>query len=133
VKIWFCALIVLICWGIGPTGVTYSIPPAPKEPAITHLIAWTTHPVLGVVFLYTVDGIDLQCGHALFYKDMYPECQGLVGKTDHCMPVSVEENYIVLITYEPIPWVYGVSSESSMCLLGWGDFMPVTEKTYERR
>jgi len=131
VKRWFSALIVLCCLAIGLIGAISSTPPKPKEPPITSNTAWITHPVLGVVFLFTVDGIRVQCAHAVFYSDFIPECRGLVGATMQCSRISFEQNYIALITDEPWPMVYGVSKEPSVCLMGGGNFQPATEKTHE--
>lgn len=129
---WFLMCIALLCMGFGQAKAMSSIPDRPTEPLITSSTRWTTHPVLGVVFLFTVDGIRVECAHAVFYQGPYPECRDLVGEVDRCMPISYERNTLVLISKDAIPTIYGLSLEPSVCLIGHSKFYPVTEKSYGR-
>jgi len=133
VKKWLCAFTVSLCLVIGLTGDIYSIPKVPREPVITGKTKWTTHPVLGIVFLFIVHGIKIQCAHPVFYHAPYPQCKGRVGLVDACMPISYENSILVLISNEDMPHVYGMTAEPSMCLVGHSPFYPVTEKSYSGR
>lgn len=126
-------LMVSVCLATGIPKVTYSIPPVPKEPVITAQTKWITHPVLGVVFLFIVDGIRVQCAHSVFYQAPYPECQGMVGRIEACMPISYENSALMLITDDPMPTVYGMHAEPTVCMVGHSRFYPVTEKSYGNR